>query len=81
MLQLAFTLALDLYHDEHQTFHHDHERENLDLAHHEGQHLDHYIWIYLYDTMIWIWMDLAHGGLDLKLDHESHNINNMALLL
>lgn len=81
MLQLAFTLALDLYHDEHQTFHHDHERENLDLAHHEGQHLDNYIWISLYDTMIWIWMDLAHGGLDLKLDHEGRHLNNLALLL
>lgn len=60
---------------------HDHERENLDLDHHEGRHLDHYKWISLYDIMIWIWMDLAHEGLDLKLNHEILDLNNLSLLM
>lgn len=37
--------------------------------------------IYGYLSMIWVWMDLAHGGLDLKLDHEGLHLNNLALLL
>ena len=48
-------------HDEHQNFNHNDKRENMDIAHHEGKHLDDYIYGYLY-MILWN----GYGWISLK---------------